>query len=99
VSASQEIDDEDSDNKDSIASEGSRVMLTETTIETAVVTPSSPPPASANGSSDIALKETPPEKRRVARKPPDHYHVIICWLQLAKSIQENMVCSDCGRLW
>jgi hypothetical protein len=40
--------------------------------------------------------ETPPEKRNIKRKLPDNCHIIICWSQLAKLIQENMVCSNWG---
>jgi hypothetical protein len=103
-SLSQEIDDSNSDsdnNEGSIASKGSRVTVTEETIvlmPTALVTPkSAPAPALANHSSyNPALKETPPEKRNIKRKVPDDCHVIICWSQLAKLIQDNMVCSNCG---
>jgi hypothetical protein len=82
------VDDDSVDNEESVASEGSRVTVTETIVpetiddQPAVLTPSSPP--------------DPAKKRNIKRKPQDDCHVIIDWSQLAKLIQENMACSNCG---
>jgi hypothetical protein len=68
-----------------------------TGTQPAVVTPEFSPPASANRSSNIALEETPPKKWKVKIKVLEDCHIIVCWSQLAKLIQENMACSGCGR--
>jgi hypothetical protein len=97
--------DSDSDEEGSLASEGSRIILTdvpvllETPVRATTVTPvmpASPLVLTSNPSfTDKALEETPPEKRRVRRKPPDDCHVIVQWSQLSNLIQQSMVCSGC----
>jgi hypothetical protein len=97
----------DSDEEESVASEGSRITLTDLPILLAThvrattvtpVMPASPLVLTADPASftNKSLEETPPEKRRVRRKPPDGCHVIVRWLRLANLIQQNMVCSGSG---